>query len=78
MTVIILNTEMIVRCRSDNLKINDGSYKRVQPDGLISLSCNWVILLKEIDQMLVQIQINPTGKVLYNKNISKNYDCRER
>ena len=27
------------------------TYKRVQPFGLISLSCNWVILDKEIDQM---------------------------
>ena len=26
-------------------------YEKVQPVGLISLSCNWVILHNEIDQM---------------------------
>ena len=33
----------------------------VQPVGLISLSCNWVIFYNEIAKMLVQIQLNPTG-----------------
>ena len=31
-------------------------YERVQPVGLISLSCNWAILHNEIDQMEVKIQ----------------------
>ena len=41
---------------------------RLQPVGLISLSCYWVILYIE---MIVQIQLNPTGKPLHNKNVSK-------
>ena len=32
-------------------EINKIRYERVQPVGLISLSCNWVILHNEIDQM---------------------------
>ena len=31
-------------------------YERVQPVGLISLSCNWAILHNEKDQMWVKIQ----------------------
>ena len=45
-------------------------YKRVQPVGLTSLSCNWVILH---DKMYVTIQLNPTGIVFCYKNLSKNY-----
>ena len=37
------------------LAMNEA-YERVQPVGLISLSCNWVILHYEIDQMQVKIQ----------------------
>ena len=44
-------------------------YKRVQPFGLISLPCKWVILDNEIDQMKVKIQLNPTGIVLYYKKL---------
>ena len=46
-------------------------YERVQPFGLTSLSCNWVILHNEIDQMQVKIQLKPTGIVTCYKNISK-------
>ena len=31
--------------------IPETIYEKVQPVGLISLSCNWVILHNEIDQM---------------------------
>ena len=36
-------------------------YQRVQPLGLISISCNKLLLDNEIDQILVNIQLNPTG-----------------
>ena len=39
-------------------------YEKVQPVGVLSLSCNWVILHKEIDQLLVKIQSNPAGIVV--------------
>ena len=53
-------------------------YKRVQPVNLISLSCDWVILLNEIDQICFQILINPTGIVMFNKNFSETYVCQTK
>ena len=45
--------------------------EQVQLVGLVSLSCNWVILHNEIDHIKVQIHLNPTCIVLYYKNLSK-------
>ena len=47
-------------------------YERVQSIGLTSLSCNWVNLNNEKYQMQVKIRLDPTGKVLWYKNLSKN------
>ena len=49
------------------------SDERVQPVGLISFSCYWIILHDELDQMLVKIKSNPPGIALYRKNVSKHY-----
>ena len=53
-------------------------YEGVQTVGLTSLSLNWVILHKDVDQIQVQIQINQSGIGLNNKNFSENYVFSQR
>ena len=57
---------------------DDFAEERVQPVGLISVSCNRVILNKEIDQMLANSQLNSTCLGLYCKNIFFNISFAQK
>ena len=46
-------------------------YERVQPVSLISVSCSWVTLHNEINQILVQIQLNTVGIGFLEKMFQK-------